>query len=60
MLKMREISNLFLIIGRDDQLAYFTMFTPISTIDCHGSLKIFTNPTTHLMISSLKQLRENY
>jgi hypothetical protein len=57
--KMQIIPNLFLLVGRDDQLAYFTMLTPISTINCHMSLKIFTNPTTHLMISSLKKLKEN-
>jgi hypothetical protein len=29
MLKMQKIPNLFLLVGRDDQLVYFTMLSPI-------------------------------
>ncbi len=36
MLKMQKIPNLVLLISRDDQLAYFTMFTPKSRIKCNS------------------------
>jgi hypothetical protein len=33
MLKMQKIPNLLLLVGRDDQLVYFTMLTPHCTRD---------------------------
>jgi hypothetical protein len=39
MLKMQKTPNLLLLVVKDDQLAYFTMLTPISTINCHDPQK---------------------
>ncbi len=38
----------------------YLLLSPISTINCHGSFEIFTNPQnviTHLMINSLKKIK---
>ncbi len=38
----------------------YLLFSPISTINCHGSFEIFTNPlnpTTYLMVNSLKEIK---
>jgi hypothetical protein len=32
MLKMQKIPNLFFLVYKDDQLAYFTMLTPINVL----------------------------
>jgi hypothetical protein len=37
MFKMQKIPNLFLLVGRDDQLVYFTMLSPI-----------YMNPFVHI------------
>ncbi len=40
----------------------YLLFSPISTINCHGSFEIFTNPPnpiTHFMVTSLKKVKEN-
>jgi hypothetical protein len=39
---------------------HYLLSSLISTINCHGSFKKFTNPpnfTTHLMVSSLKIIK---
>ncbi len=41
-------------------IKYILLTSPISTINCHGSFEIFTNPpnlTTHLMVNSLKKVK---
>ncbi len=38
----------------------YLLLTPISTINCHGSFENCTNPpnpTTHLMVNSLKKIK---
>jgi hypothetical protein len=38
----------------------YLLLSPISTINCHGSFEIFTNPpnpTTNLMVNSLKKIK---
>jgi hypothetical protein len=50
--KMKKVSNLFLLLHRDDQLAYFILFTPLEFNEVgHVIIGLATSPLAEHSIS---------